>query len=411
MTDHDVGLTSNGASRSESSGGESATSSTEGDLTIGMYHPRAGTRSAGGIAVYVRELVERLGALRPTYLYTETTGTDAALSDSPAELVPIQPDAGVTRVQTMAARSPVSLATLSPQLAESAATFASALRDGTVAHLNATVDILFTHNLFDTVFLSNVADVPVVRMFHGCKTAGLGSTLCGLLSAQQACLANSPQTAADVRDHLGLDVAGIVPPGIDPDRFSPDRNPAFECEEPTVLFVGRFVAGKGLYDLLDAFTALDSPARLVLVGRGERHALQAELDARAIGDSVTVVGEVPHERMPEYYAGADVVCLPTRYEGFGMVNIEAMACGVPVVTTDLPGIRAYASDEVNALLVPPGDTAALATALDRVLSSPELRERLATNGRETALEYSWERAAERLVGLSAETLVPVGSSR
>lgn len=375
-------------------------------VTVGLYHPKAGVRSAGGVAMYVQKTAAALAERYPTVLYTEGGDLTETLRRSNVETLPIHQDGGWRRLRKATGHLPVTLNDISPQISESVSAFVNAALDGTLRHVEEHVDVLFTHHLQDTMLLSKALDIPVVHVFHGCRQAGVSSKSMLALSSEPRFVANSRQTASEVRTRLGRDVEWVAYPGVDIDIFRPSSRPAFESPSPTVLFVGRFVRGKGVFDLLEAFARIDSEATLRLVGRGDGARLENRACDLGLSDTVTVEGEVPHDRLPQYYAAASVVCLPTHYESFGMVNVEAMACGTPVVTTNLPGIREYATDGENALLVPPGDVGALATALEDVLSSPTLAARLGESGRETAECYSWNATADRFSDIADAVVSP-----
>ncbi|MFC6795410.1 glycosyltransferase family 4 protein [Halobaculum halobium] len=124
--------------------------------------------------------------------------------------------------------------------------------------------------------------------------------------------------------------------------------------------------------------------------------LQAAVRDLDIEDNVVFTGAVDHGEVAHYYTAADVFCLPSHHESFGMVNIEAMACGTPVVSTRIDAIEEYLVDGKNGLLVPPGDVDGLAAALRRLADDASLRERLGRNARETASQFSWDAQTARL---------------
>lgn len=159
---------------------------------------------------------------------------------------------------------------------------------------------------------------------------------------------------------------------------------------PLVLAVGRLIPAKGFDILLRAWQQLtvQYPAwRLRIVGEGEaRPALEALRDQLGLTDTVTLPGATPD--VLQHYRAASVFCLSSRYEGFGLVLIEAMACGLPVVSADCPtGPHEILADTGAGLLVPPDDATALAEALARVMGDGELRARLGTQGRLAARRY------------------------
>jgi glycosyltransferase involved in cell wall biosynthesis len=163
---------------------------------------------------------------------------------------------------------------------------------------------------------------------------------------------------------------------VDPvlSKSSPERDGS-----PSLLFVGRLIAEKGIFELLAAFAQLIErrPCRLVMVGDG---AAAAELARRVselgLDASVSLTGFLSGERLLDAYRSADVFVLPSYREGFPTAIIEAMAAGLPIVTTGAQGMADHLADGHNALLVAPRDAHALAAALERILSDGELRGRM-----------------------------------
>jgi glycosyltransferase involved in cell wall biosynthesis len=165
---------------------------------------------------------------------------------------------------------------------------------------------------------------------------------------------------------LGARDVRVIPAGVD----IPDDVPAPE-EPPHLLYVGRLSEEKGVRELAEAARGLP----LVVVGDGPlRHLLPQ------------AAGFVPPDRLGAYYERASVVVVPSRREGYGMVAREAMAHGRPVVATAVGGLRDAVEDGVTGLLVPPGDTAALRVALERLLGDRGLRERLGPAARAATRE-------------------------
>ena len=178
-----------------------------------------------------------------------------------------------------------------------------------------------------------------------------------------------------------------------------------------VLASGRLVAYKGFIHLVRAMSGVD--ARLVIVGTGPlRDELIEEARRLGIADRVTLIGEVP-DVIP-YYHAADVFVLPsvTRAEAFGLVQLEAMACGKPVVNTELGTGTTYVSQhEVTGLTVPPADPGALTAAINRLLDSPELSARLGSAGRtRAAREFASERMGQETLDLYSRLLSGRGRS-
>ncbi|HEY1479541.1 MAG TPA: glycosyltransferase family 4 protein [Gaiellales bacterium] len=201
----------------------------------------------------------------------------------------------------------------------------------------------------------------------------------------------------------------VIPNGIDEDHFHPRSEPlSFRGGSgPVVLFVGRFDPRNGLGIMLDAFERLwrarDGDARLVVVGNGPlRRYYERSLPAD-VAAAIHWAGRVDWNR-PRYYASADVFCTPCQHASFGMVLLEAMSCGRPVVASRIPGFELLVRDGGEGLLVaPPDDPAAFARSLGGLLDDPDARERMGMEGRHTATSrFSWHRVAGELEQLYGE---------
>lgn len=203
----------------------------------------------------------------------------------------------------------------------------------------------------------------------------------------------------------------IIPPGVDIERFSPDVAPLSELRAggPVVLFVGRLDRRKGLTVLLQAMpiVRVRVPAvRLVVVGMGplerECRALVRQL---GLEQTVLMTGFVPKEMLPHYYASADIYCSPAiGGEAFGLVLLEAMASGVPVVASDITGYNEVVSHGATGLLCPAGNPPALADALVALLNDDEMRSRFGKACRVRAEQFSWRNVAGMIEDLYFELL-------
>jgi len=206
---------------------------------------------------------------------------------------------------------------------------------------------------------------------------------------------------------LALPPVEIIPPGYSPlpapTAGAPSFQERFRIEGPFLLFVGRLASNKGLLDLVDAFALLgrhDPTARLVLVG--EDGGMGARVDSRArergVSDRVHRLGRVADDAvLASAYREARITVLPSEYEAFGLVLLESLAQGTPVVATRVGGIPEVVDDGQTGLLVPPCDPEALAVALERLWSDPELRRRFGEQGRTQVIpRYTWETVADRI---------------
>ena len=169
-----------------------------------------------------------------------------------------------------------------------------------------------------------------------------------------------------------------------------------------ILFLGRLEFRKGLNYLLNAYLRVKPEfpeSRLLVVGPGTRLRKRYERWVEKTGlEDVVFVGGVSHEDVPRYFQTADIYCAPaTSRESFGIVLLEAMALGKPVVATNIPGYASVATDGEDALLVPPRDYFQLADVLRRLMADEALRKEIGARGRATAERYSWDIVADRVV--------------
>jgi len=204
----------------------------------------------------------------------------------------------------------------------------------------------------------------------------------------------------------------IIPNGVDLERFSNENTPfeKYLDGKKNILFLGRLEHRKGLKYLLEALLVVKQEVpdiRLIVVGPGTRLRSKYErwLDKHGLQDEVIFTGFVPLEDVPRYFKTADVYCAPaTSRESFGIVLLEAMAVGTPIVATNINGYANVVTHGEDGLLVPPRDSQTLARTLSSVLSNETLRQQLIAKGKLKAEEYSWERVAQRLLDFYTKVL-------
>jgi len=195
----------------------------------------------------------------------------------------------------------------------------------------------------------------------------------------------------------------IIPNGVDLGHFSPDVSPIDEFGDGklNILFVGRLEKRKGVNYLLKAYQQIKqeiSNSRLIIVGPGTRLRKKYEKQVKQNGlKDVAFVGHVSDDELPRYYKTADIFCAPaTDWESFGIILLEAMAMGKPIIASNIEGYASLVTHGVEGLLVPPKDKEKLAQALISLLTDESLRQQMGARGRLKAQEYSWERVAQRV---------------
>ncbi|KAF5086884.1 D-inositol-3-phosphate glycosyltransferase [anaerobic digester metagenome] len=229
-----------------------------------------------------------------------------------------------------------------------------------------------------------------------------------VLSNADAIIATS-NSYIDESKYLGKyrDKIKVVPNGINPEDFEIELSKE-ECRsklglpqnKKIILFFGNVVAYKGPDVLLKAFAIVKKlypELMLLYVGRGEMQAeLQKLSEEMNISGSVVFAGFIEEKSKPLYYHSADIFCLPsvTMAEAFGIVNLEAMACGLPVVSSKLGGIPDIVQNGKNGIIVEPGDIEALADALKELVENDDLRVKMSSEGKSMSEDYSWTKIAE-----------------
>ncbi len=212
-------------------------------------------------------------------------------------------------------------------------------------------------------------------------------------------------------DHIA-----VVPCGVDLDLFKPaDKQSARKAlgftDEHIVLFVGRIEPLKGVDILISAAAQLEhEPHVYVLIVGGDKRAqsqvdeLQGLATGLGIGQRVWFLGAVDHEKLPLYYNAADVVVMPSHYESFGLVALEAMACGTPVVASRVGGLMSTVNDGETGYLVSGRYPGPFAHRLDLLLDNAELRRSLGQAAREAVEQFRWGNVVEAIDALYRELL-------
>lgn len=241
-------------------------------------------------------------------------------------------------------------------------------------------------------------DRPVVATFHRAGASAAYSMLKPAVRWATRRIALRCAVSEDARATAQHALGGayeLVFNGIEVERYA--KAVPWPTEGPTIFFIGRHEQRKGLAVLLEAMASMPGDVRLWVGGDGPQ---TAELKAAARQARVEWLGRIDDDEKASRLKAADVYCAPSLHgESFGVVLLEAMAAGAPIVASDLPGYRNVARPEEHALLVRPGDATALAHALRRALTDRRLTAKLVAAGDGRAAEFAMDALAERYVGL------------
>ena len=259
--------------------------------------------------------------------------------------------------------------------------------------------------------LTDSVKVGTFHAYHGSTRVYFASrhALRPWFNRLQGRVAVSPPALQYVSEHFPAEYR-IIPNGIDVERFANCVSPIPELRDGkrNILFVGRLEKRKGLKYLLGALGRLqfDYPnLRLIVVGRGnlDRDSYRI-LSERNLAD-VVFAEKVTQEELPRYYCSADIFCSPaTGDESFGIVLLEAMAAGKPVVATNIAGYASVLTDGAEGFLVERKNEEALADALARLIQDPVLRLEMGTRGNLTAWKYAWPLVANQVMDYYQELL-------
>jgi D-inositol-3-phosphate glycosyltransferase len=306
---------------------------------------------------------------------------------------------------------------------------------------NVTYDLVHSHYWMSGsagLVLKSAWKRPVVHMFHtlvlmknrvaqGPEEIEGGYRLEGeqkVLRGVDRVIAATPAELAQLQWLYQADVnkISVIPPGVQTCRFYPI--PADEAKEyiqvppceRMILFVGRIEPLKGLDVLIEAIAWMRStgawaknPFCLMVIGgdpnpyEGEKSTemtrIQALREQYHLEDLVIFIGKRSQDTLPYYYSAAEAVVVPSFYESFGMVALEAMACGTPVVASQVGGLAYLVQDGVTGFTVPVDDPKELADRLERLLENPGLHARMSQKAVEVAQQYSWKNIAEQLINI------------
>ncbi len=218
-------------------------------------------------------------------------------------------------------------------------------------------------------------------------------------------IATTSSYAATSRLIWNVDVE-VIPNAVDIQRFHPGldgtsiREKHGLGDDPFILFTGRLVPHKGHSTIIQALSLLPAPTKLLIIGTGPmRPKLEDMIRRLGLEERVIFVGTVTEEELPLYYAATNVCVLPSiaRLEAFGIVGLEAMACGKPVILSDIPGVREVIEDGKQGYICPPMDPEAWAAAIEKLLDYPVRAKKMGERGHRRVIErFSWEKVARQV---------------
>jgi D-inositol-3-phosphate glycosyltransferase len=398
-----------------------------------------GGKETGGMNVYVREVSRALGRLGleiDVFTRSQDPGIPEVVALGPGARV-VHVPAGPTRPIARAA-----VATHLPAFAERVEAFR--------AREQGRYDLVHSHYWLSGLAGLDLArrwDVPLVHMFHtlgAIKNAvarGSGDTEPAerlaaeirIAAGADRIVASNLVERADLVWHVGADPGRVrvIPCGVDVELFRPRPQAAARARlgldaEHVLLFVGRLTPIKGLETLLRALAVLRSDGfaasrvALLVVG-GTKGDSDDGAHLRRLAQDLGVAawvdfrGPQPQEALTDYYAAADLCIMPSRYESFGMVALEAMASGLPVIASRAGGLAVTVQDGTTGRLVPEGDVTALARAVTGFLVDDVARRTLGARAVEWARRFAWPSVGRSLAELYAELApaagVAAGASR
>jgi glycosyltransferase involved in cell wall biosynthesis len=267
-------------------------------------------------------------------------------------------------------------------------------------------DVVHAHALHQAARLRTV-NVPVIINLPGAPNPRYTEDL-----RQADALVADGWAAQHLPATLGREVERVQK-GVDAELFQPrgaSLRSALRLDHTgVVITVARLVPLKNLTLLIDAIAIVrnhGTSVHLVIVGDGpQAAALKQRAAALDLADTVTFIGYLPQSETPPAYRAADVFALSSDFDNSPNVVLEAMACGLPIVTTDVGGVREFVEDGAGGAVVPPKDAAALAAALETYLRSPQAAQAAGSyNRRRATTEFSWRASAQRLLDVYVQAI-------
>ncbi len=388
-----------------------------------------GGKDTGGMNVYVRELTRQLGKMG-IHVDVFTRSQDEHVPHVLHDLgygnrvvhVPAGPETPLPKKE---------LAGFIPQFVEGVDAFAK--------EKGIRYDIIHSHYWMSGIAAASLSDLwggtPIIHMFHTLgemknriarseeeregeyRLEGERQVLRRANRVVVATLAELTQLRFLYKADASKMV--VIPPGVDLGHFYPIPSDeakmyvGLKPEDRMVLFVGRIEPLKGVDTLIHAMCCLtlkdrSRPVHLAIIGgdpsasrekmTAEMRRLQALCDELALGQTVVFLGKRDQDKLPYYYSAAEVLVMPSHYESFGMVALEAMACGTPVIASEVGGLAYLVRDGKTGFTIPAEEPEKLCEKISWLLNDKELHERMSAQAAEYARDYAWEKIAAQIVG-------------
>ena len=389
-----------------------------------------GGKDTGGMNVYVRELTRQLGHMG-IHVDVFTRSQDDHVPHVLHELgygnrvvhVPAGPEHPVSKQE---------MANYIPQFVDGVNQFA--------LEKNIKYDIIHSHYWMSGIAAAALSDLwagtPIVHMFHTLgemknriarseaeregeyRINGEKQVLGRVNRITVATLAELTQLRFLYKADPNKMV--VIPPGVDVGHFYPipsDEAKTYigiKPEDRMILFVGRIEPLKGVDTLLQAMACLQlkeaqRPVHLAIIGGDptaspeqmtvEMARLQKLCEVLGLDQSVVFLGKRDQDKLPYYYSAAEVLVMPSHYESFGMVALEAMACGTPVIASEVGGLAYLVRDGETGFTIPAEEPDALCEKLTWLLNDSELHQKMSRQAAEYAQDYAWEKIAKQIVNV------------
>ncbi|HZM21074.1 MAG TPA: glycosyltransferase [Anaerolineales bacterium] len=393
-----------------------------------------GGKDTGGMNVYVRDLTRQLGQMG-IHVDVFTRSQDDHVPHVLHELgygnrvvhIPAGPEHPVSKEE---------LANYIPEFVEGIKTFACEKR--------IKYDIIHSHYWMSGIAAASLSDAwgrtPIVHMFHTLgemknRTARSEDEREGeyRINGEKQVLRRADRvvvaTVAELTQLRFLYKANgnmvVIPPGVDVSHFYPIPSDeakmyvGLKPEDRMVLFVGRIEPLKGVDTLIQAMSCLQlketkRPVHLAIIGgdpaaspeemTAEMARLQKLCDDLTVGQTVVFLGKRDQDKLPYYYSAAQLVVMPSHYESFGMVALEAMACGTPVIASEVGGLAYLVRDGETGFTIPDQEPEELCDKISWLLNDNQLHETMSARAVEYAQDYAWEKIAKQIVEVYASLL-------